>query len=245
MTHPLVLTRPAAQAVDWARQLEALGVEVRSCPLIDIEPDPPGCAAAWAAWPETDAAFFSSPAAVAAMGDGPWERLPLAACVGPGTAAALRAAGAHRVLSPPHDAKLFDSEHLWPLLQEAGPWSGRRWLWLRGEGGRDWLMQRLQDVGAVLRPIGVYHRMPPRLSAEELVAALAHPGLWLFSSSEAMAHLAQRCPRQLALHPPAALATHPRIVEAAERLGMKATLVRAEPLAVAQAWRDWCARMTA
>lgn len=245
MSPALVLTRPAAQAAEWAERLRQLGVEVRSCPLIDIEPEPAGRAAAWAAWPEVDAAFFSSPAAVAAMGEGPWQRLPVAACVGPGTAAALRSAGVARVLSPPAQAAQFDSEHLWPLLQGEGPWAGRRWLWLRGEGGRDWLMQRLIDEGARVQPIAVYRRLPPALSAQELQAELAAPGLWLFSSSEALTHLAQRCPQGLMGAPPAALATHPRIAETAARLGLQAALVRPEPQAIAQAWREWCDRMTA
>lgn len=238
---PLVLTRPAAQAAQWARQLERLGVPTRSCPLISIEPDAAGSAAAWAALPAADAVFFTSPAAVQALGEGPWHQLKLAVCVGPGTAAALRQAGARQVLAPPADAEQFDSEQLWPLLQQARSWAGSRWLWLRGDGGRDWLIARLQEAGAQLELLTVYHRGPPPLSDNALRAEVATPGLWLFSSSEALEHLAQRVPLQGL----AALATHPRIAALAERAGLLVRTVRPDVEAVAQAWKEHCARMKA
>ena len=49
----LLLTRPRAQADEWARRMAALGVPTVSLPLIDIEPagDPAPIAAAWSALP--------------------------------------------------------------------------------------------------------------------------------------------------------------------------------------------------
>lgn len=237
---PLVLTRPAAQALGWARQLEAAGVPVRLRPLIDIEPDAQGAAAARQALNGADGVFFSSPAAVQALGALAWPALLPAACVGPGTAAALRAIGVLQVLSPPPQADQFDSEALWPVLEAAGPWQGKRWVWLRGDGGREWLMDRLRQAGAEVRPITVYHRRAPEVDPLTLAVELAQPALWLFSSSEALEHLSRMVPTA-AWDRVSALATHPRIAQRAIALGMSVQEVRPEVAAVVAAWRQWVA----
>lgn len=237
---PLVLTRPAAQAAQWVQQLERLGVPLVLRPLIDIEHDTHAAARARAALTHADAVFFSSPAAVQALGPVTWPAALPAACVGPGTAAALRAHGVARVLSPPATAEAFDSEALWPVLQAVGPWTGRRWLWLRGDGGRDWLMAQLHQAGAVVESVSIYHRRLPAVPAQVLAAELAQPRLWLFSSGESIAHLRQLAPT-VNWARVQALATHPRIAQSAAALGMPVALTRPDPPAVAAAWRQWAA----
>lgn len=235
---PLVLTRPASQAEGWAQALEAAGVVLRRRPLIDIEPDATGAAEACQALKDVDAVFFSSPAAAQALGAVRWPPDLIAACVGPGTAAALRSLGVAKVLAPAADVAQYDSEALWPVLEAAGPWGGRRWLWLRGDGGREWLMERLREAGAEVRPITVYHRCPPALSPAVLAEELARPALWLFSSSEAVDHLVRMVPNA-DWGRVQALATHPRIAQRVRALGMTVHEVRPDVDAVLAAWRQW------
>lgn len=242
MTPPLVLTRPAAQAQAWTVALGAWGVPTHSLPLIDTQAMPGAQPVARAQVATSDWVFFTSPAAVAALFEGgwAWPAGPRATCVGPGTAAALQAAGvpADRCLSPPDDAAQFDSEHLWPLLQTADDWRGRRMLWLCGEGGRDWLIQRLTEAGAQVSLLPVYRRTTPAVEPAVLHALLSAPALWLFSSSEAIANLARLAP-STDWSRVQALATHPRIAERAQALGMRCQVVSPQAPSVAAAWQHW------
>lgn len=242
MTPPLVLTRPAAQAQAWATALAGLGVPARSLPLIATEAIAAVRDRARARAAASDWVFFTSPAAVAALFEGGWA-WPAglrATCVGPGTAAALQGAGVpdRQRLSPPDDAEQFDSEHLWPLLQPADDWQGRRMLWLCGEGGRDWLIQRLTEAGAEVALLPIYRRTLPAVDPAQLRALLDTPALWVFSSSEAIANLQQLAP---ATDWPRlqALATHPRIAERAQALGMRCQVISPQAPAVAAAWQRW------
>lgn len=275
----LLLTRPRAQADDWARRMAALGVPTASLPLIDIAPaeDPAPIAAAWAELPGTDLAMFVSPNAVEQFFEHrPFERggggagagflsMPLAACaahwpartwaavVGPGSAQALveRGVPADRIVQPPPGADSLDSEHLWPELQRlaGADWHGRRALLVRGDGGREWLGDRLREAGAAVSAVSVYRRACPTLSDETralLTAALAAPEshVWLFSSSEAIGHLAtleQGTRGGVEPHRWAgvrALATHERIAASARALGVgHVVLVRPDAAAVAAGFR--------
>lgn len=236
----LVLTRPAAQAADWAQRLQALGVPTRLRPLIETQALAEAQAPARAQAAQADWVFFTSSAAVEALfgHDGwAWPQQATALCVGPGTAAALRAAGVQRLLCPPDDAAQFDSETLWPLLR-AQLRPGARVLWLRGDGGRDWLIEQLREAGAQVEPLAVYTRRAPSLDAAaraELQAWLSEPLLWLFSSGEAVGHLQALA----AVDWPGlrALATHPRIAERLASLGSQAAVVPPQLEAVAAAWR--------
>ncbi|MBB5206022.1 uroporphyrinogen-III synthase [Inhella inkyongensis] len=236
----LVLTMPAGQQARWRAALEAQGVVCASLPLLEIQPLPEAVGPAWAALTEAALAIFVSPSAVAALDGSDWAQWPaqtVAACVGPGTALALSQRGVPQVLCPPPDSAQFDSEALWPLIQELGPWVGRTVLIFKGEGGRDWLAERLLQEGAKLQAFNLYLRVPPSHSEEQL-ATLGVAPLWLLTSSQGL-DVALACGwiRSGAQ----ALATHPRIAEHARRAGLRVELVRSEPEAVAQAW----ARMAA
>lgn len=241
---PLVLTRPASQEAAWLEALTALAVPVCSLPLIEVAPVPEALAPARAALQDAQVVFFTSPAAVQALFQGealPWPAHTLAVCVGPGTAAALRAQGVPQVLSPAADALQFDSETLWPLLETNRQWAGQRVLWLRGDGGRDWLIEQLRGQGAALDVQTIYRRSPVKLATDQLTALMAQPALWLFSSSEALGHLASKL-SELGLSPPEGLFTHPRIAERAQALGWpcyEARVVAPRPSDVAQAYHVW------
>ena len=166
-----------------------------------------------------------------------WPEHTWAAAPGPGTAAALLEAGvpAHRILQPAADSPQFDSASLWKTLQHHD-WRGRRVLVVRGLGGREELIDWLRAAGAQVRSVCAYRRGAPELlpaEREHLLSSLRDPAsaLWLFSSSEALAHLLPLAAQALSDEASAvawarrvpALATHPRIVEQAHRLGFART----------------------
>ncbi|MDN3923135.1 uroporphyrinogen-III synthase [Roseateles violae] len=242
----LVLTRPRQQAGDWLARLAEQGVEALSLPLLEIDAGAAEAAdAAWAALPDAALAMFVSPNAVEHFfarrpAGAAWPAQTLAACVGPGSARALEAAGvpAGQIVQPPADAASLDSEHLWPQL--AGhDWRGRLALLLRGEGGRDWLAQRLREHGARTLYFSVYRRRAPRFDAAQralLDAIVAAPDrhVWLFSSAEAVGHLPELAAQDWSAG--RCICTHERIAEAARRLGFgHVVLARPEAAAIAAA----------
>lgn len=251
----LIVTRPQPQADEWVARLQALGLDAVALPLLAI--DGPGDAGAvHAAWRRLAApgalavVMFVSPSAVARffalrpMGQA-WPAGVIAAAPGPGTGRALQAAGVPdaAVQTPPEAAGQFDSEALWAVLAPRCDWPRAEALIVRGEQGRDWLATAMRTAGARVQFVEAYRRGAPTLSADQrstLQAALAAPAAhcWLFSSSEAAGHLP-------ALAPAAdwstsrALASHPRIAEAARALGFgRVALVTPAPEAVAAALTD-------
>jgi uroporphyrinogen-III synthase len=151
-----------------------------------------------------------------------WPAATLAGATGPGTSAALRAAGvpAHLLVEPA--GQVFDSEALWLQLQ-ARDWQGRRVCVVRGEGGRDWLAEQLAARGAEVEFVAAYRRGLPRWNADAqavLAEALALPRehVWSFSSSQAVAHLNRLAP-VADWSGATALASHPRIAAALRSMG--------------------------
>jgi uroporphyrinogen-III synthase len=227
----VIVTRPRAQAGAWVRELQAQGQAAEALPLIDIAaaPDPAAVRAAWQALGRYRFVMFVSANAVEqffalAPPLPAWPDAVLAGATGPGTSAALRAAGvpAGARVEPAAGAAVFDSEALWARLSLLD-WSGQAALVVRGEDGRDWLAEALRERGATVDFVAAYRRLAPELDAQGralLAAARNEPSrhLWHFSSSEAVARL-------LALAPAAdwsassALATHPRIEAAARSAG--------------------------
>jgi len=245
MSPPRVLvTRPAHEAQRWTEALCARGLSAQSLPLIDIAPAPdraalaqawqgllePGAAVAAVMFVSANAVRHFMAARPAFATQTPPAAWPQAWGTGPGTEAALRAAGwpAERLRCPAPDADKFDSEALWALVQaDVQTWAGRSVLIVRGAdaqgrlAGRDWLAQQLQDAGVHVQQCVAYVRRAPVLDEAQLVLARSalHDGRWwLFSSSEAAQNLAQLVPGGIG---PAsrALATHPRIAQRLQQLG--------------------------
>lgn len=248
----LIVTRPRAQAAGWVRELQALGQAASALPLIEITAldDPTPVRQAWLGLGQRALVMFVSANAVmhffaAAPPRSGWPAGVLAGSTGPGTSAALRSAGVPSPLlvEPATDAAKFDSEALWDRL--AGrEWAGRSVLVVRGEDGRDWLAETLRERGAAVDFVAAYRRRPPALTAEEqalLRQSLADPleHLWLFSSSEAVGHLRILAPAADWTRS-AALASHPRIAQAARAAGFgRVDLVAPRPAAVAAAAAAW------
>lgn len=241
----VIVTRPEAQAKDWVPRLQALGVDAVSLPLLGIEPapDPAAVQAAWTQLAGSALVMFVSANAVAhffqARPDpAGWPRDVWAGSTGPGTSAALRAAGVPaELIAEPDAAGPFDTEALW-LRIRSWTWAGRRVLVVRGEGGRDWLADQLRQAGAQVSFVAAYRRVAPVLAAPAaacLQRALDEPDrhCWHFSSSESIEQLRRLAP-QADWSRSAALATHPRIADAARRGGFgRVTLLGVHPQDVA------------
>lgn len=262
----VIVTRPATQAVQWVAQLQAHGLDGVALPLTAIEParDAAPIHAAWAGLAAQQLVVFVSPNAVdqffayrpALAGSviAPWPPTLWAASPGPGTTHTLRGWGvpAAQILEPAADAAQFDSESLWLRLAQHD-WRGASVLIVRGEGsGREWLASTLSAHGATVRQLAAYGRAAPVLSGADvavLAAALAAPAqhLWLFSSSQAIDHLAQHTPTTsttpgAAWAKSCALTTHPRIAERARQLGFT-QLIESRPaldavMSCIQSWRS-------
>ena len=235
----VLVTRPQGQAASWVQRLRERGVDAYALPLIGIAPaaDLAAVQAAWHRLGDYRLVTFVSPNAVehffaARPREAGWPSVR-AASPGPGTSDALLQAGvsAEQVVAPPPDAAQFDSEALWQVLANED-WQGARVLIVRGgegaEGsGREWLANTLARQGAEVEFVAAYRRVPPAWDAAAdalLQQAVASPAeyMWLFSSSEAIAHL-QAHLQASQLTPPdaawSACATHPRIAKTAQAVG--------------------------
>ena len=249
----VLVTRPAAQAAQWVARLQAHGIDAAALPLMDIAPvtDAAPVEAAWARLLESQdpplrqegpaarlVIFVSPNAAEQFFAHRPahagWPAAVWAGSPGPGTTHTLRGQGVPeaRLIEPAAQAAQFDSESLWARLSEHD-WQGADVLIVRGEGGgRDWLAATLRGRGAQVSHLAAYRRAAPLFSVAEralLGAARAAPAqhLWLFSSSEAIDHLAQALPGA-SWAGALAMATHPRIAQRARGLGFS-SVIEARP----------------
>ena len=237
----VIVTRPAAQAADWVLQLRANAIDAVALPLIGIAPvdEPADLHTAWRALPAQRLVVFVSPNAAGQFfaqrpPGAAWPPGLLAGSPGPGTTRVLVGLGvpAAQVIEPAGDAPQFDSESLWAQLR-AHAWRGTHVLIVRGDGGRDWLANTLQDAGAQVGHVTAYRRVAPSFEgapAELLQAALDRPAahLWFFSSSEAIDNLEAGAPPGTAWSAAGAIATHPRIAARARQVGF-ARVTEARP----------------
>ncbi len=173
----IVVTRPAGQAAEFAALLQAQGAVPVLFPTIDIAPlaDCAELDAALAALhdvdPAVDLAVFVSANAVshtferlAKLGI-TWPRQVQVAATGPATAAQLSARGIEHVI---HPLARFDSEGLIAELDRIGM-APQRVLIVRGEGGREWLLDHLVKRGATVRAVASYRRVRGTADAAPLL----------------------------------------------------------------------------
>ncbi|MBL0917401.1 MAG: uroporphyrinogen-III synthase [Hydrogenophaga sp.] len=260
----VIVTRPEPDAARWVQALRERGWEAEAWPLLRIA-EPHDAAQReqlvhWRqAWPTQDALMFVSAAAVLrffadAVAPGPGHARFWAP--GPGTARALSEAlwalgiGDEHIDTPPRDAAQFDSEHLWPVVaSQMAP--GRRLLVVRGASdaggdgslpgqGREWLIERCRAAGAEVQACVAYQRervVPEGAALDRLQAFSGEGQVWLLSSSEALQSLQGRWPAGARA---VALATHPRIAEAARALGFADVITARAALAdVVRTLESW------
>jgi uroporphyrinogen III methyltransferase / synthase len=132
----------------------------------------------------------------------------------------------------------FDSEGLYAALEAtlgANAFEGKRVLIVRGDGGREWLADRLREAGAEVEAVAAYRRIVPEPSVrtwERVHALLAgEPHVWLVTSSEGVRNLGELARDHLTadeiaqLKRAAFVAPHPRIAETARALGFDSITV--------------------
>ena len=119
-----------------------------------------------------------------------------------------------------------DSEGLWQSLQDhIQDWQRYPVLILKGDGGRESLMDHLQAVGAHVEALSIYTRIPLDASSKqwELVRGLhANTSLWVLTSSEAVRHLCNSLPSCIKSQ---ALCSHPNIAKVAQEIGFTQVVV--------------------
>ncbi|WP_342131641.1 uroporphyrinogen-III synthase [Hydrogenophaga sp. OTU3427] len=250
----VVVTRPLDESGPWIEGLRAAGCVPLALPLIDIVMLPP--ASDPVSVEGLRAVMWVSGNAVRGLLAGrqaPWPAGVRCWAPGPGTAAALRAAGVpdHLIDRPVDEAPQFDSEALWAVVApqlragdavlvvrgRSGPTAGDA----RASSGRDWLIRQCEAAGARVSALAVYERRCPvwdDATRRAAAVAAADGSVWLFSSGEAATHLPRLLPGQDWARTPA-LATHPRIAEALAGVGFRhIRTVRPTLTAVYDALRD-------
>jgi uroporphyrinogen-III synthase len=242
----VAITRPAGDAQAWVDAMQAAGHEALALPLIDVGPVAltDHVSQAWAKWSEWQAIMFVSAQAVRYFFEGQtvaWAYGPRCWATGPGTHKALLQAGVPEACidSPDADATQFDSEALWQRVSSQVQ-VGRPVLIVRGVDletrlqvplqsapqastgtGRDWLAQQLEAAGATAHFVVAYERRPPSWAIEQkkqAYEAASDGSVWCFSSSQAIAYLAQALPNQ-SWTQARCIATHARIAKTAQTLG--------------------------
>ena len=126
----------------------------------------------------------------------------------------------------PSNPAQWDSEGLWDAIQDRFPsWAGRQVVVFRGDGGREWLADQFQSVGARVEAIAVYSRIPLSEASpqwEKVLNANTDDALWILTSSEAVRHLGtvlQQRGRQDYLAGASALCPHHNIARSANEIG--------------------------
>lgn len=159
-----ILTRPAGRNTLVMNGLLRRGWHVEECPALEIREVLTD--AVEVPRPEAfDLIVFVSRAAVTGYQSQlsredifVWPQATLTACMGPVTAAAIRRAFGESVAVVHPDADhAQDSEALWPLLV-ALKQPLKKVLIVRGQDGREWLSQRLQQRGLSVRVHQAYSR---------------------------------------------------------------------------------------
>jgi len=231
----VVVTRPESEARRWIDDLRRRGFDVLALPLIAIAPavDPEPLRLAWRKLAGYRAAMFVSGNAVQQFfllqpAGVQWPAGTRAWAPGLGTRAALLEAGVPESLidTPPMDSAQFDSETLWQAVaSQIAP--GDPVLIVRGgdvlsaSKGRDWLGDQVAAAGARVETVAAYVRLAPSFDGQQSAQAreaASDGSVWLFSSSQAIGFLGQALPGQ-AWSAARAVATHPRIAQAAHALG--------------------------
>lgn len=242
----VVVTRPEPDAAPWVQALRERDHDVLPLPLMviagprHIQP----LQQAWQHLGDYHAVMFVSGNAVrhffaaapshTSTSMALWPTTIRAWATGPGTRRALLAQklSPSQVDAPDATVGQFDSEALW-LQVGSGVAPGQRVLIVRGTDetapdaansagvGRDWLTRQLIHSGAQVDTVVSYQRQPPRWNPHQQAQArqaATDGSVWLLSSSEAVGHLVQALPQQ-SWHSALALATHPRIAQAATQAG--------------------------
>lgn len=190
----VLVTRPAHQAENLCRMIEAQGGTAVRLPLLAIQPTahPARAAQVLAAARTYDAWIFTSANAVRhaePLCRQPWP--PRIAAVGAATAAALEAGG-HEVQMAPLAAHSAEALLALPELADVRE---RRILIVTGEDGLDVLARTLFERGAQVEVAEVYRRVPLPYGADAVLSALRGTDVLVVTSAQALEHLVALTPQ--------------------------------------------------
>jgi uroporphyrinogen-III synthase len=197
--HPVVITRPLAQAGPFAERVAALGREPVIFPLLEISPlaDDSNLLQVLRELDSYAMVAFVSPNAIdAAFAHiDAWPSQVTLAVMGEGSRKALAryAAAAQATVVSPRDPLRTDSQTLLASL-DVNHLRGKRVLVVRGESGRELLADTLRGAGAEVIQVAAYRRSMPVLdqpARTRLHQLLASRNDWVVTSSEALRNLAQ------------------------------------------------------
>lgn len=183
----VLVTRPAHQAENLCRLIEAQGGKAQRLPLLSVEPVPPSARVqrALQGGQSADWWIFTSANAVRYARELDRSDWPARlAAIGPATAAALDIQG--RAAVAPLDA--YSSEGLL-ALPEFADLQGRKVLIVTGEGGLGALAPALRARGAEVELAEVYRRVPLPYDESRVLAALRGVDAIVITSAAALDHL--------------------------------------------------------
>jgi len=248
----IIVTRPAHQAESFCALLERAGAEPLRCPVIRISSPADGSELQRLAarLGNIDLLIFNSPNAVEygiAAIHGLRQRIPpqtLIGAIGTKTAQALERHGYRADVCP---ATGFDSE-AFLALPAVQAMQGKRVAIVRGQDGRMLLGRTLRARGAEVVYVQAYQRNGPDAEQAAALRQALRDGVdaVAVTSSEALENLTNSldAPARAGLERATLLVGHPRIAEAARRLGLPPPVVAADPTdeAMYAALADWAAR---
>lgn len=221
----MLVTRPQAQADALCLAIEQSGGQALRYPMLELSalPNDPSIAAAIDQLDQYDLVIFISANAVR-FGLEALPPLPPStaiAAVGVATQKALADRGYTKVTVPRED---FSSEGLLalPELQEV---QGQRILIVRGQGGREYLKQQLQQRGAEVDYLACYQRQPAAVNQHQLrqTIRMGQVDVIYCSSVQALDQLIALVPDP-ELFDTALLPISPRMLAHARRAGFKQLL---------------------
>lgn len=225
----VLVTRPAHQADNLCRLIEAEGGTAIRLPLLTIEPAVQAADAQRRLAASHDLWIFTSVNAVRYALPLTGDRLPpRLAAIGPATAAALAAAGGAATATPLAGAS---SEALLEL-PELRDVAGQRILIVTGADGLAVLARVLAERGAQVESAEVYRRVALPYPAEAVLAALRRTDIIIATSGQALEHLVRLTPedsRKSLLRKPLVVPSA-RMVEKARDLGFVQPPRVAEPV---------------
>jgi uroporphyrinogen-III synthase len=230
----VLVTRPRGQAEELAAMILKAGGEAIVFPAIEIVPptDSIRAGALFERLEQFDLAIFVSRNAVTRglalarerRPGKPWPARVAVATVGAGSRRELERQGFARVIAPQEQA---DSEALL-ALPELGALAGKAVLIVRGEGGREFLGQALAARGARVEYAECYRRARPDADPAPVAAMLERGEVHAVtvSSAEGLGNLFEffDAGGRERLRAIAHFVPHPRVAEAAARLGVRAAI---------------------
>lgn len=198
--HPVIITRPLAQATPLAQRVKDIGRNAVVFPLLDIQPlsDQTQLRAELSDLRRYAMVAFVSPNAIDAAFSilASWPSDVAIGVMGEGSRQTLAAHGvtdANATIFSPKDAERTDSQTLLEVL-DIEALRGKQVLIVRGETGRELLADALRAEGVEVKQLPAYRRSAPVLSEDgrtQLLSLLDAEGDWIITSSEALRILMQ------------------------------------------------------